>query len=156
MTKKILGFAFWVGFSYSAGLIELLFTPDEWALTLKMPGITPPGWIFTPLWAVLYFMMGAAAWLVWKQGGFRGNRLPLAAFIVQLILNGLWTVIYFGAHNLTLALGEMIVLDAAVVVTLALFWKSSRRAAVLLVPYLGWLLFTTYLIFRIWQLNVPG
>jgi tryptophan-rich sensory protein len=154
--KNFLGLVFWIALSFSAGFIGSFFMPGEWYRTLEKPELTPPGWVFGPVWTLLYIMMGTAAWLVWKRGGFATDLLPLSVFILQLILNALWTWIFFGNQRIGLALVDIVLLDIAIAAALVLFWKRAPAAGILLVPYLAWTLFATYLNFGFWRLNVPG
>jgi translocator protein len=105
------------------------------------------------VWTTLYAMLGIAAWRVWRRGGLREQRVALAAFGVQWVLNGLWTPLFFGMHRPGLALIDLVLLWVAALVTTVLFWRSDRVAGGLLVPYMLWLSFAAALNFAIWQLN---
>ncbi|MDP2897147.1 MAG: TspO/MBR family protein [bacterium] len=117
--------------SLSAGLFGSQFEPGEWYEQLAKPSWTPPNWLFAPVWTFLYLAMGVAAWLVWQRVGWRKSRLALLFFIVQLILNAVWSWVFFGLHRPGLAFGEIILLWAAILITLVLFWRhrslSGRR-----------------------------
>jgi tryptophan-rich sensory protein len=154
--KNIVGLVLWIALSFSAAFVGSSSQPGEWYRTLEKPALNPPGWVFGPVWTVLYILMGTAAWLIWKRGGFSANLLPLSVFILQLVLNGLWTWIFFGNQWIGLALVDIVLLDVAIAATLLLFWKRVPAAGMLLVPYLAWTLFATYLNFGLWRLNVPG
>lgn len=140
----------------AAGLGGLVTTPQipNWYADLAKPGWTPPGWIFGPVWTVLYLMMAVAAWLVWRANSPRAVRLPLIVFGVQLTLNCLWSVLFFGLQNPAAAAVEIVLLWVSIVATLILFWFRSRWAAALLVPYLLWVSFAAVLNIAIWRLNV--
>ncbi|MBN2468618.1 MAG: tryptophan-rich sensory protein [Deltaproteobacteria bacterium] len=129
------------------------FTPGEWYQQLQKPLWTPPPAVFGPVWTLLYFLMGVSAWLVWRRKGLREGTLPLASFAFQLFLNGLWSFIFFGLHRIGLAGIEIILLWSAIAVTLFLFWRESKIAGILLIPYLVWVLFAGVLNFAIWRLN---
>ena len=105
------------------------------------------------MWTLLYFMMAFAAWLVWREGGWRVQRGPLALYLVQLALNALWTPLFFGLRNPGLALAEIVLLGAAIVLTGRAFRPVSHLASWLLVPYLVWVVFAAALNFAIWRLN---
>ena len=139
----------------AAGLGGLVTTPKipGWYADLAKPIWTPPDWIFGPVWTLLYLMMGIAAWLVWRQAGFTNAKLPLALFAIQLSLNTLWSVLFFGLQNPGAAAVEIIVLWVAILATLIAFWKRSKWAGWLLVPYLAWVSYATVLNASIWQLN---
>jgi len=120
---------------------------------LSKPAWAPPGWLFGPVWTVLYLLMAVAAWLVWKKRGWSGARVALALFIAQLVLNALWTWLFFGWRSGALAFGEIVVLLVLIVATMLAFARVSRLAAGLLAPYLGWVLFATALTISVWLRN---
>lgn len=124
-----------------------------WYPGLRKPAGTPPAWVFGPVWTVLYLLMGAAAWLVWRQRSREDAWLALALFIAQLILNGLWSWIFFGLRRPGAALVEIIVLLAAIAVTAMRFAELSGLAFCLMTPYGAWVLYASYLNFGIWRLN---
>jgi benzodiazapine receptor len=139
----------------AAGLGGLVTTPQipNWYADLAKPAWTPPGWIFGPVWSLLYLMMAVAAWLVWRQAGFAGAKLPLTLFAIQLVLNSLWSVLFFGLQNPGAAAVEIILLWLAILATLVVFWKRSMWAGGLLVPYLAWVSFAAVLNVAIWWMN---
>lgn len=153
--KAIIGFIVWVTVAFSAAAFGGLFRPGAWYAELARPSWTPPSWLFGPVWTVLYFMMGASAWLVWRKGGFRAQALPLRIFLVQLLLNAAWSAIFFGMHKLLLSSIEILLLWAAILATILVFRPVSRLAAWLLVPYLAWVTYASALNITIWRLN-PG
>jgi tryptophan-rich sensory protein len=118
-----------------------LFRPDDWYAALNKPAFTPPGWLFPPVWTMLYAMMAVAAWLVWLRAGWRGAGAALTAFAVQLVFNGLWSWLFFGLHQPWLALIDLVLLVVAIGVTMAFFRRHSIAAALLLLPYLLWVSF---------------
>jgi tryptophan-rich sensory protein len=135
------------GFSTAAGV-------TTWYPTLAKPSWTPPPWLFGPAWTVLYASMGIAAWLVWRRaGGFAGARVALTLFFVQLAVNALWSVFFFGLRNPGLALADIAVLWCAIAATLVAFFRVSPAAGGLLVPYLAWVSFAAALNYAIWRLN---
>lgn len=121
--------------------------------SLQRPAWSPPAWIFGPVWTLLYTLMAVAAWLIWKRGGWREQRGPLALYVVQLALNAAWTPIFFGAHRIGLAAAEIVVLWLVIVATMVAFWRVSRAAGALFVPYLAWVSFATALNVELWRLN---
>ncbi len=139
--------------SFIPGWFGAQFTPGQWYSTIAKPSWTPPGYIFGPVWTLLYILMGIAAWLVWRQAGFAAARLALLIFIGQLILNGLWSLIFFGWHRPGWAFVDIIALWLMIVVTMIAFWRHSTAAGILFIPYLAWVSFASALNFSIWQLN---
>jgi translocator protein len=126
---------------------------SAWFAALQMPAAYPPGWLFGVAWTILYALMGCALAVIAAAKGARGRGAAVLMFIVQLLLNLAWSPMFFAAHQLTGALVLIVVLDLAVVLTIVLFWRVRRSAALLLLPYLAWILFATYLIFEIRQAN---
>jgi tryptophan-rich sensory protein len=124
-----------------------------WYATLAKPALNPPNWIFAPVWTTLYILMAVAAWMVWTRRQQAGTRAALALFAVQLLLNTLWSFLFFGAENPGLAMVEIIVLWLAISATIRTFREISPTAAWLLAPYLAWVSFASYLNFAIWRLN---
>jgi tryptophan-rich sensory protein len=112
-----------------------------------------PAWVFGPMWTVLYAMQGVAAWLVWRRRDTRGARVALAVFITQLVLNGLWTWLFFAWQQGGLAFAEILVLLALILATIALFWRIRPLAGALLLPYAGWVAFASALTYAIWRWN---
>lgn len=122
---------------------------------LEQPSWAPPSWVFGPVWSVLYLLMGIAAWLVWRERGFRASSTALTLYIVQLGANALWSWLFFGWRLGRLASIEVVVLWALVLATVLAFWRLRRAAGILLLPYLGWVTFAAGLCFTIWRRN-PG
>ena len=151
---EVFGLVAWLGLSFSAALTGMWFPPDSWYAALEKPGWNPPAWIFGPVWTLLYFLMGVAAWLVWSRRGWRAHGLPLAWFLAQLALNALWTPLFFGLHNLAAALLCIILLVVAIIGTMRSFYHAGEPlAAILLAPYLVWTSFASLLNFFLWRLN---
>lgn len=140
-----------------AGIVGSLFTAPSiptWYVTLARPEFSPPNWVFAPVWTTLFALMGIAAYLVWIKGLDQKNvKTALSIFIFQLILNTLWSIIFFGMQSPGAAFIEIIVLWFAILATIVTFAKISRVAAWLLVPYIVWVSFAGYLNYFIWILN---
>jgi len=140
-----------------AGIFGSVFTASSiptWYATLARPEFAPPNWIFAPVWTTLFLLMGIAAFLVWRKGiGRTDVKIALGIFAVQLVLNVLWSVIFFGLQNPGGAFVEIIVLWLAIVATIITFVKISRPAAWLLAPYIAWVSFAAYLNYSFWMLN---
>lgn len=157
MSVSIIKVAVAVVISNLAGAIGSLFTFSvipNWYAGLVKPSLNPPNWLFGPVWTTLYVLMGVAAGMVWSKGlESRGVKLALAVFIIQLILNSLWSVIFFGWHQLGLALVEIILLWVVILINIILFYRISPIAGYLLLPYIFWVSFATYLNYSLWRLN---
>jgi tryptophan-rich sensory protein len=143
--------------SEAAGFIGTLFTTPSittWYAALTHPAFSPPNWVFAPVWTLLYLLIGIAAYLVWKAGGNRKDvRAALIIFVIQLALNAGWSIIFFGQHNPGGALIDIGLLWLAILATILTFYKVSKRAAYLLLPYIAWVTFAAYLNYAIWTLN---
>ena len=146
----------WLALSFAAGFVGSRFTPSQWYQQLVKPSWTPPGAVFGPVWSVLYIMMGIAAWMVWRNGEFNRVVTPLTLFIVQLVLNALWSYFFFGTHRPALAYLDIVVLWVIIVLTMVTFWRVSPVAGGLLIPYLAWVTFASFLNLAIWRLNPRG
>jgi tryptophan-rich sensory protein len=138
---------------FAAAALGGLFLPGPWYASLNKPAWNPPAWVFGPVWTMLYTMMAVAAWLVWRQGGWKAQRRPLTLFLAQLVLNAAWTPLFFGLKNPGLAFAEIILLWLVIAATLVGFGRVSRAAACLLAPYLAWVSFAAALNFTVWRLN---
>jgi translocator protein len=152
-TASLVGLGFWLVVTFSAAWIGSRFQPGEWYAGLVKPALTPPGWVFGPVWTLLYAMMGTAAWLVWRAYGLTGAPVPLGLFLVQLALNALWSYLFFGLNRPGLAFLDIVALWLAILATLVAFWRADPLAGLLLLPYLLWVSFATYLNFQFWRLN---
>ncbi|MFO1121730.1 MAG: TspO/MBR family protein [Hyphomicrobiales bacterium] len=124
---------------------------DDWYVTLIKPSWNPPNWLFAPVWTVLYVMMAVAAWLVWKQP--QDTKGALILFFSQLALNFAWSFLFFGARSPWLGLIGVAFLLTAVAITTVVFWRITRPAGLLFVPYLAWTAFAAFLNLTIWRLN---
>jgi translocator protein len=125
-----------------------------WYKGLAKPSFNPPAWLFGPAWTLLYLLMAVTAWLVWKQGiCAAGVKLALAVFLVQLVLNVLWSVFFFGLRSPLAGLVDIIVLWLAILATIVLFFRVSVPAGVLLLPYIAWVTFAAILNAAIFRLN---
>jgi translocator protein len=150
--RAALGLAAWLLVAFVPAAIGALFAPGEWYRQLEKPAWTPPGWLFGPVWTALYALMGVAAWLVWRRGGFAAAGPALSLFFLQLALNAAWTPAFFGLRRPDLGLLVIVALWLAVVATTVAFWRHRPLAGALLLPYLGWISFAAALNLRIWQL----
>lgn len=126
---------------------------STWYPTLAKPAWNPPNWIFGPVWTFLYLLMALAAWRIWQHHEHLERRRALAWFWGQLVLNLAWSFLFFGLRSPALASLEIIALLAALLATLRQFWRIDRFAAVLWLPYVGWVGFATVLTIAVWSLN---
>jgi len=140
-----------------AGLIGSIFTRTSvgtWYVTLRKPSFNPPSWLFGPVWITLYAMMGVSLFFVWRKGlGNPGVRVALTVFAIQLVLNVLWSVAFFGLNSPLRGFIVIVVLWSAILLTVIYFWRVSTAGALLLLPYMAWVSFALVLNFRIWRLN---
>lgn len=155
--KQLIGLAGWLTLAFIAAAIGAVASiqADAFYAQLTRPDWAPPGWLFGPVWTALYALMGTAAWLVWRVGGFRTAKRALSLFVVQLAFNALWSWLFFGCQLGLLAFFDIVLLLVLIVATLIAFWRIRPLAGALLVPYLFWVLFAAALNYAIWQLNPP-
>lgn len=155
--SKIIKLVISIVICLAVGNIGTLFTTPNiatWYATLTKPGFNPPNWIFAPVWTTLFVLMGISLFLVWNYRNREGNRKAfLIVFVINLILNVLWSAIFFGLHMPGLAFLEIILLALSIIILIALSWKISRAASALLIPYLLWVCFASFLNYNIWILN---
>jgi translocator protein len=145
----------WLLASLATGAIGALATRDarEFYAGLVKPEWAPPGWLFGPVWTALYLLMGVAAWLVWRRAGWSGAAGALSLFLAQLVCNALWSWVFFAWRRGAWALADIVLLVVLIVATLVTFARVHRLSALLLVPYLEWVLFATALTYAIWRAN---
>lgn len=136
-----------VGISGSVFTVRAIPT---WYAKLKKPAFNPPNWIFGPVWTILYALQGIAAYLIFQASG---NGIAFDVFIVQFLLNVLWTPLFFGAKRIGAALAELIALLIFIMATIILFFGVDTIAAWLMIPYVLWVAFATMLNYSIWKLN---
>ena len=153
--RQLLGLVGWLVASFIAAAIGAAASIQAGAFYARLvrPDWAPPANVFGPVWTVLYILMGLAAWLVWREGGFRARRLALGLFLVQLAVNALWSWLFFGWHLGALAFADIVLLWGLLVATLVAFWRVRPVAGALLVPYLLWVSFATALSYSVWQHN---
>lgn len=152
---QIVGLVAWLVVSFIAAALggAASIEAGPFYTQLVRPAWAPPPSVFGPVWTVLYALMGIAAWLVWRVGGFRAARSALTLFLVQLALNALWTWLFFAWNRGALAFADILLLWALIVATLVSFWRIRPLAGALLAPYLLWVSFAAALNFSLWQLN---
>ena len=153
-----------IAISEAAGVIGAFFTTpavqSSWYAGIVKPALNRPAWVFGPVWTTLFALMGISLFLVWKQHPYilenvrmlRIWKIGITAFFVQLFLNAIWSIFFFGLQSPGWALVDIILLWLAIVWTVIVFYKISKPAAYLLVPYLLWVSFASYLNYSIWVL----
>lgn len=125
----------------------------SWYQALHKPPFNPPDWVFAPVWTALYLMIAVAGWRVWRGCGLGGAAPAMTAYGAQLALNLGWSFLFFGGRMIGGALVEIVLLLAAILVNVAMFWRIDRAAGLLLVPYAVWVAFAGVLNFALWRLN---
>ncbi|KPM32738.1 Protein CrtK [Croceitalea dokdonensis DOKDO 023] len=157
MKRKLLKIAVAVGICVLIGFLSSIATQssvNDWYVTLNKPSFNPPNWLFAPVWTLLYVMMGVAAGLVWSKGFHHvWVKTALYHFGFQLLLNAMWSIVFFGLKNPLMALFVILVLLVMIALTIKWFKVVSKKAAWLMLPYLIWVSFATALNFSIWYLN---
>ena len=127
---------------------------QEWYPSLTKPPFNPPSWVFGPVWTLLYVMMGVAAYVVWQKGWeSEVVRVALGLYLIQLILNGFWSILFFGMQSPGIAFVEILILWLAIAATVFWFWRVSPVAGILLLPYGAWVSFAALLNGSLWILN---
>ena len=153
----IIKFIVAIGVCQLAGFVGSLFTTPSiptWYAALRKPSFNPPNWIFGPVWTSLFVLMGIAAFIVWNKGlDKKGVKAALLLFIIQLVLNMLWSYLFFTLHSPLYAFVEIIILWLAILLTMVKFFPISRAAGYLLLPYILWVSFAAVLNFTIFRLN---
>lgn len=153
--QAVSGLALWLGVCFlvaAVGAAASLQAGSFYA-ELVRPEWAPPATVFGPVWTVLYGSMAVAAWLIWIRRETRLARVALVFFLLQLALNALWSWLFFGWNQGALSFLDIVSLWLLLVATIAMFWRVSRLAGLLLVPYLLWVTFASALNFEIWRLN---
>lgn len=151
--RSIIALIGWLVLCFAAAGTGVFVSTDGWYAAVHKPSWNPPAWLFGPAWTLLYITMAVAAWLVWREGGWKAQGRTLGLFLLQWLLNALWTPLFFGLHRPGLAFAEIVLLWLAIAATLVSFWRVRQLAGILLVPYLAWVSFAAALNFTIWRLN---
>jgi translocator protein len=153
--RQVVGFFAWLAICFAAAGIGAVASvrAGSFYSSLMRPAWAPPASVFGPVWTVLYASMAIAAWLVWREGGFRRARSALILFLVQLALNASWSWLFFAWHLGAAAFIDILLLWPLIVATLIAFWRIRPAAGALLVPYLLWVGFAAALNYAVWQLN---
>ena len=151
---KLIGSILVVFVAGSVGTLATISELTTWYASLAKPIWTPPNWAFGPIWSTLYVLMGIALFLVWRQGLERRDvKLAILIFAVQLVLNILWSVVFFGMHSIFGGLILILILWIAIFANIIAFYVISRPAGLLLIPYLIWVSIASYLNYSVYLLN---
>jgi tryptophan-rich sensory protein len=160
--QNLLKLAVAITVSELAGVIGAFFTRpaiNSWYGALAKPDFTPPSWVFGPVWTILFALMGVSLFLIWKSDPSvapKERRRGMALFFIQLVLNTLWSIIFFGMRNPGAAFVEIIFLWLAILATIIVFAKISKPAAILLLPYILWVSFAAFLNYSIWKISTSA
>jgi len=163
-SKKVLRFIISIAICEFAGIFGSIFTIANiptWYAGLAKPFFAPPNWVFGPVWTTLYFLMGVALYLIWQKGFVKPKslqvkkraKLAIYVFSIQLALNVIWSYLFFGLRNPFLGLIEVILMWFSILATIILFWRVSKKAAIMLIPYIAWVTIATALNAGVWILN---
>ena len=155
MSRSLVGFLGWLGVTLVAASTGSMAaaTSRVFYQELDRPAWAPPGWLFGPVWSVLYLLMAVAAWRVWRARGWAGARTALLLNLAQLVVNALWSVCFFMWRDGLLATIDVVALLGLVVATVVAYARVDRPAAAMLVPYVLWVSFATALTIAVWQRN---
>ena len=150
---KLIGLIF---ICFLPGIVGGFFTANNlypWFSLLTKPSFNPPSWIFSPVWTVLYTLMGISLFLFLKADNFKNKTIGVVFFAIQLVLNGLWSIVFFGLHQLLLAFVVIMALLVFIILSIIEFYKVSKPAAYILIPYLIWASFASVLNISLYLLN---
>ncbi len=154
--KKYLSLIIWIVVLIAiGGVIGSLTKPEisTWYSTLHRSTLTPPNYVFPVAWTILYGIIGTCGWLIWRHQAFPKLGVIKTLYVTQLILNWSWTPLFFGFHLTALSLIVLVAMDILVCSLICLAYQKMRAASLLMIPYLLWILFATYLNFYIWWYN---
>jgi translocator protein len=138
----------------AVGTVYTLKEITTWYVSLTKPSFTPPNWAFGPIWSTLYVLMGIALFLVWREGLDRKDvRIAILVFAVQLVLNVAWSLVFFATHNIFGGLVLIILLWISILVNIIVFYRVSKPAGLILIPYIIWVSIASYLNYSVYILN---
>lgn len=153
--KQFFGLMAWLGLTFVAAAIGSAASVNAQSFYAEIikPAWAPPGFVFGPVWTVLYALMGLSAWLVWRAEGMKNARTALSLYLIQLVFNALWSWLFFVWNLGLLSFIEILLLLTLILATTICFWRIKPLAGALLIPYLIWVIFAAALNYSIWQLN---
>lgn len=142
---------------FLAGAVGTVYTLKQittWYVSLIKPAWTPPNWAFGPIWSTLYVLMGISLFLVWREGLERKDvKIAIIVFAAQLVINVVWSLVFFATHNIIGGLVMVIILWVSILITILVFYRISKPAAIILIPYLIWVTIAGYLNYTVFLLN---
>ncbi|MBD0413047.1 TspO/MBR family protein [Oryzicola mucosus] len=151
MQKNYLSLAVFIAVVLGIGLlIGFVTLPGEWYASLQKPAFNPPNWVFGPAWTILYILIGIAGWRIWEIDRYGG---AMKLWLLQMALNFCWSPAFFGAQRIGLALVIIFLLLLTILAFIGVAARRDKMAALLFVPYAGWVAFATALNASIWMLN---
>lgn len=157
IAAQMLGLTGWLALVFAAAMVGAIASVDapSFYAQLVRPAWAPPASVFGPVWSTLYILMGIAAWLVWRERNVEPalTRIALGLFVAQLIVNALWSWLFFVWRQGALAFAGALLLAALIAAAIGAFWRIHRLAAALLVPYLAWVTFACVLTWSVWRAN---
>lgn len=155
--RQLLGFSGWFLLTFLAAALgaRASISAASFYADLVLPAWAPPASLFGPVWTALYALMALAAFLVWRERGWRAATPALTLYLLQLGLNTLWSWLFFGWKQGALAFADILLLLVLIIATLIAFWRIHKVAACMLLPYLAWVGFASVLNYAVWQAN-PG
>jgi tryptophan-rich sensory protein len=152
-TNSIVGLAAFFALCFATASSGAIFRPGEWYQRLEKPSWTPPNWVFPVVWTLLFICMAFSGWLVWLEVGLVAGAIPLGLFGLNLVLNALWSGLFFGLRRPDLGMIEVVFLWASIAAMVVVFYPIHTVAALLMVPYLVWVTIAAALNYSIWRLN---
>ena len=154
--KKYLSLIIWIVLLIAIGGVIGSFTKPEistWYSALNRSTLTPPNYVFPVAWTILYGIIGVCGWLIWRASSFPKLSIIKTLYVAQLILNWSWTPLFFHYHLTGLSLVVLVAMDILVCALICIAYRRMRAVSLLMIPYLSWILFASYLNFYIWQYN---
>ncbi len=156
MSKSLTSLIVFLLLTLAASLVGLFTPPGDWYAAMQKPAWTPPDVVFGPVWTALYILIAISGWRLWQQPASGTRRRALVFWGLQLVLNALWSVLFFGLHRPGWAMAEILLLWVAIFMTQRLAYRVDRLAGHVLWPYLLWVSFAALLNFHLWRLNGGG
>jgi len=126
----------------------------EWYKTINLPSFTPPGWVIGAVWTAIFILSALSALIFWNKGRGKDFRLIVFFFLLNAVLNVLWSYLFFSKHLIAASFFEAVFLDITVFILILLIWPVSKLSSVLLLPYFVWVAFASFLTFNVWMLNL--
>jgi len=154
--SKTVKFVISITLPFLAAFVGSYFTTPSiatWYAYLNKPTFSPPNWIFAPVWTLLYILMGISFYIIWGASSKKNKGGAMGVYIAQLVLNSMWSIVFFGLHNLGLALVVIAILWVLILLTIIRFYKFNKIAGIILIPYILWVSFASFLNLTVFLLN---